>query len=189
MRAAFAGTMMIAVAVAVACGGTPTADVPVDVFQITDISVGPKEVHCAGGGYGYELRFNVRLVNTTDEDVTITDVRSNGVVIRSSSSVDVGNYMHVQDSVPFVPLTVQAHDKSGTATLQVTVDGSCGSITPSTCKCSGVVTGGQPPPCSNGLPCSFAGTSGYRDVQTTLWVRTPHGEYATVPIVTRFYYA
>jgi hypothetical protein len=84
-------TSVVGLSAVIACGAAPT-DAPVHVFQIAGIRVAPSLLFCAGAGYGYELRLNIDLVNTTPEDVVVESVRSSGVVIRTTNGLDVSRF-------------------------------------------------------------------------------------------------
>jgi predicted CxxxxCH...CXXCH cytochrome family protein len=88
--------------------------------------------------------------------------------------------VNVQDNLEFEPVTMLANDASGTTTLKVTLESRCGFITATP----------RTQVCANGF-CHFegGGTSGYKDIQMTVWVRTTTGEYAAKPVVTRIIYS
>ena len=101
------------------------------VVQIGSITMDNTSVSCTDPQGGveqkYTITFSVEMVNTTDNDVTVMNVSSNGNIAASTlAQSDVGKPAHVFDALPFTPTPalVRAHD--GDLTLRVPMTVGCG---------------------------------------------------------------
>jgi hypothetical protein len=74
------------------------------VVQIAEVAASPKTVSCNGGAVAPDsIAWDIRLVNTTDEDVLVVRAASAGVIIRAPDQTMVGNPIASIADVPFTP--------------------------------------------------------------------------------------
>jgi hypothetical protein len=151
-----------AIATAASCSdGIPTNGKPPSqkVVQIAAVTVDSLTINCTDpqGGFEqiYHLNFGVEMINTTDDDVTVTDVSSTGFIAASTMSGDTGPALTFP-TLTFspTPALVRAHDGDLVVHIPMTVG--CGTA---------VVT------------APFT-----RTLVTNLRITTNSGQYNTVPI-------
>jgi hypothetical protein len=133
---------------------------PMKIVQIGTVNADNFNITCTDpqGGFEqqYHVNFQVEMVNTTDDDVSVVGVSSRGNIAQSTIPGETGAPAQVFASLPFLPqpALVRAHD--GDVLLNVAMTAGCGTAT---------ITD----------PLT-------RVIVTTLLVTTNSGQYATVPL-------
>ena len=132
-----------------ACSSNSPTDAA-GVVQVTTIKAGTTTVSCAFGLASPDsIYFNVTLVNTTKDSVTVQSVASTGTIIRSDSDQGVQAPANTYANLPFHPPQSILRPRDGQVVITVSM--------PMTPLCSG------------------SGAGSRRDVLTTLRVTTSAG--------------
>lgn len=129
-------------------------------MQVTGVVADPDTVSCARGGPAateatYSIMWDLEIVNTTAQDVTVNNVSSTGSVIRGTDPADLGQPAHVFGALPIADGPVVVPAKGGHVTMEVGMTAGCG---------------------SGSVPAQY-----YRDIETTLRVTTSSGQLSATP--------
>ncbi len=153
-------------ALALACGGGGPAATN-GAVQIASFSTNVTNVSChLGLSQPDSIYFNIQMVNTTANPVTITSIGTQGSIVRASpDSSIVGRVANTYASLPFTgtATTIPAHDGSITLTVSM----------PTALLCS------------VDMPLSSNNMQQWKDVYTSLRVTATSGQYVTTAYVIR----
>lgn len=146
------------------CGGDGPSS-SAGFVQITDFTPSPQIVNCAAAftnppfNYGAPdtVLLQVQMVNTTANDVNVTDAASFGTVMVATDPLDVGAHAGVYPSLPLTPSPTLLVARTGDATIRVAFP------TKPLCQLKPL------------------GYSGQWDVNVSARMTTPSGQYVTLP--------
>jgi len=152
--------VILGAALAASCSDSTTIyDAKAHVVQLVDVAYAPATIQCRGGAVQRDIQFNVHMVNTTSDTVTVTAVKVHSVVIRASKDTLVGKTAWESSNVPFAPHDGVLRANDGDVTYSVYLSVVC-------------VAGGVARP-------------DFIDVGLTLLVDTSVGEYASKMLTIR----
>lgn len=94
------------------------------LVQIVSVKAAPQNVDCSRvTQYPIPVQFDIHLINTTSNDVTVTNVSSSGIIATSTDSSRVGRQVNMFDKLQFTPATLVA--KTGDLTMSAWMTGQC----------------------------------------------------------------
>jgi hypothetical protein len=132
--------------------------------QVTELASAPNVSQCGvlNPSLPYELTIDVGVVNTTREDVFVTNVSSTGFIVASADSAELGLATHMFGTLSYVPSGALLTARTGNVELRVTLQ----------------------QPCGPG-PDAGLGEARWRETNTIIYVTTTAGQFTSLPFVSR----